>query len=102
MVIVQKFSFFDNEFWGLNEYAPVLQTSLLDFLTNEMLVDACIQHSPEAFTFTGRFGRRDLVAESISKTLARKSNAGRLVCTSYECGKLVTESGITPQDYILE
>ena len=57
----------DNEFFGSNLDAPVLQTSLLDFSTNEMLVDACIKHEPEAFALKDRFGRRDLTAESISK-----------------------------------
>jgi hypothetical protein len=57
----------DNEFFGLNLDAPVLQTSLLDFSTNKMLVDACIKHEPEAFALKDRFGRRDLTAESILK-----------------------------------
>jgi hypothetical protein len=92
----------DNEFFGLNLDAPVLQTSLLDFSTNEMLVDACIKHEPESFALKDRFGRRDLTAESISKTMARRPKAGRHVCTAYECGELVMKSGITPQDYILE
>lgn len=92
----------DNEFFGLNLDAPVLQTSLLDFSTNKMLVDACIKHEPEAFALKDRFGRRDLTAESISKTMARRPKAGRHVCTAYECGELVMKSGITPQDYILE
>jgi hypothetical protein len=92
----------DNEFFGLNLDAPVLQTSLLDFSTNKMLVDACIKHEPEAFALKDRFGRRDLTAEGISKTMARRPKAGRHVCTAYECGKLVMKSGITRQDYILE
>jgi hypothetical protein len=28
-----KILILDNEFWGLNEYVPVLKTSLLDLLT---------------------------------------------------------------------
>jgi len=74
-------------------------------MTNKIIVNACIRRNKEAYTFKDDFGQHDIVAESISKLMAyhsQKLHAIRRVCTPYECGQLIKESGISPQDYILE
>jgi len=65
-------------------------------------VDVFMKREPEKFALKDIFGRRDLAAKSFCKAIYPNSRANRQVCTLYKYSKLVMESGITPEDCIID
>lgn len=94
-----KIYLIDTEFYMRT--GEVFQASILDFVENEMLVDACLinqksdvkdiqlEPSEEAF-------RNNILLKQIAGQSGRKS------CTRQELAEMVNSSGITKRDFFLE